>query len=76
MPQALGAMATALWKEVIYVAGGYLPGLGVVDTLYAYNIKSDTWATLAPMPQALNNLPDSESSTGNYTLRAAQGTGL
>src|SRR5262249_4337992 len=29
-------------------------GGGEVDTLYAYNIASDTWSTLARMPQALD----------------------
>jgi len=26
-----------------------------VDTLYAYDIASDTWMTLAPLPQVLDN---------------------
>ena len=52
MPATLGAPATMLWDGIIYVAGGY-DGGGEVDTLYAYNIASDTWTTLAPMPQAL-----------------------
>ena len=54
MPAALEAMATALWNGVIYVAGGYEAVLGEVDTLYAYDIASDTWTTLARMPQALS----------------------
>ena len=45
-------MATVLWNGVIYVAGGY-DGGGETNTLYAYDIASDTWRTLAPMPQQL-----------------------
>ena len=52
MPAALGAQATMLWNGVIYVAGGY-DGGGELDTLYAYDIASDTWSTLARMPQQL-----------------------
>ena len=47
-------MATVLWNGVIYVAGGYEWSDGRLDTLYAYDIASDTWSTLAPMPQALS----------------------
>jgi len=52
MPAALGGMAAALWNGIVYVAGGS-PDIGasVVNTLYAYNIAADSWATLAPMPQ-------------------------
>jgi N-acetylneuraminic acid mutarotase len=53
MPQALAAMATVLWNGKIYVAGGET-GSGETDTLYAYDIASDTWdTTLARMPQQL-----------------------
>ena len=54
MPAVLEGMATALWNGVIYVAGGFEAGLRQVDTLYAYDIASDTWTMLAPMPQALS----------------------
>ena len=53
MPQALAQMATVLWNGVIYIAGGN-NFASRVNTLYAYDIASDTWTTtLAPMPQAL-----------------------
>ena len=52
MPQALAQMATALWNDVIYVAGGNIFGARV-NTLYSYDIASDTWTTLEPMPQAV-----------------------
>ena len=37
------------------MAGGSRDAFGgdVVDKLYAYDVSSDTWTTLAPMPQAL-----------------------
>jgi N-acetylneuraminic acid mutarotase len=41
MPQALAQMATVLWDGIIYVAGGN-NFTGRVDTLYAYDIASDT----------------------------------
>ena len=52
LPVALTDMATALWNDNIYVAGGF-DGIGVVNTLYAYNIGTDSWSTLTPLPQAL-----------------------
>ena len=53
MPAALAAQATMLWNGVIYVAGGLFEG-GEVNTLYAYDIASNTWTTtLAPMLQQL-----------------------
>jgi serine protease AprX len=53
MPGALAAPATVLWNGVIYIAGGLTPG-GEVNTLYRYDIASDTWTTtLAPMLQQL-----------------------
>ena len=53
MPAAL-AEAAALWNGIVYIAGGS-PDIGnsVVNTLYAYNIASNSWSTLAPMPQGL-----------------------
>ena len=45
MPQALAQMATVLWNGVIYVAGGN-NAASRVNTLYAYDIASDTWTTL------------------------------
>jgi serine protease AprX len=52
MPAALGGMAAALWKGIVYVAGGSSDlGGSVVNTLYAYNTVADSWATLEPMPQ-------------------------
>jgi len=44
--------ATAEWNGNIYVAAGF-DGTGVVNTLYAYDIGTDTWSTLSPLPQAL-----------------------
>jgi subtilisin family serine protease len=53
MPQALADMATMLWNGVIYIAGGFNGAW--VDTLYAYDIASNTWiTTLTSVPQPLN----------------------
>ena len=54
MPTALGIMATTLWNGIVYVAGGSPDFVNVVNTLYAYDIAANSWATLAPMPQALS----------------------
>ena len=69
MLDTLGSMATILSNGVIYIAGGY-NGFGWVDTLYAYDIATNTWTTLESMPQVLN-YPGSEPSMGGYTLLAA-----
>jgi N-acetylneuraminic acid mutarotase len=71
MPQPLAQMATALWKGVIYVAGGN-NFAGRVNTLYAYDIATDTWTTKAPMPQALT-LPGFGAINGRLYIAGGSG---
>jgi len=74
MPAALGGMATALWNGVVYVAGGSPDTVNVVDTLYAYNMATNSWTTLAPMPQALW-VPGFGAINGKLYVAAGSGGG-
>src|SRR6266480_3254221 len=51
MPAALAGMATALWNGTIYVAGGDLGFGTLVNTLYAYDVSTNSWSMLASIPQ-------------------------
>jgi N-acetylneuraminic acid mutarotase len=52
MPTPLADQATVLWNGKIYVIGGF-NGSALVNTLYAYNIATNTWSTLASLPQVV-----------------------
>src|SRR5205807_1545486 len=45
-------MPVAVWNGVIYIAGGEV-SYCAINTVRAYNIATDTWSTLAPMPTAV-----------------------
>jgi N-acetylneuraminic acid mutarotase len=52
MPTSRGGMAGAVWKSRLYVIGGEGnpdDETGVFDDVEAYDVVSDTWATITPM---------------------------
>ncbi|HLY62574.1 MAG TPA: kelch repeat-containing protein [Terriglobia bacterium] len=60
MPTARDGMAVAVLDGILYAVGGFkipitTPG-GDVGTLEAYDPKSNTWASLAPMPTPRDGL--------------------
>ncbi len=55
MPVAVTAAGAACIDSYVYVAGGVVGGSGV-NTLYAYNVYTDTWSTRASMSVARNDL--------------------
>ncbi|WP_201983247.1 T9SS type A sorting domain-containing protein [Hymenobacter rubidus] len=44
--------AAAVWGNIIYTYGGQLASGSYTNQLRSYNAATDTWATLAPMPEA------------------------
>ena len=52
LPHDLFGAAAASDGTYAYVFGGYtFNGVQTLDTVYRYNPGTDTWTTLAPMPQ-------------------------
>ena len=51
-PTPAVSAGAAVWNNVIYAFGGQLANGSYTNQLRAYNATTDTWATLAPMPEA------------------------
>jgi len=49
LPEPTFGMYAVAVKGVIYVVGGYVPGMGQVATVYSYNPAADSWAQEASM---------------------------
>ncbi|MBC8085384.1 MAG: T9SS type A sorting domain-containing protein [Hymenobacter sp.] len=50
-PQSTTTAGSAVWNGVLYCYGG-ISGTTYASSLRAYNRLTDTWTTLAPLPQA------------------------
>lgn len=50
-PQPTASAGSAVWNGVLYCYGGSNSGV-YANALRAYNYLTDTWTTLAPMPEA------------------------
>ena len=55
------------------MAGGF-DGVGEVNTLYAFNIATNSWTMLAPLPQALA-LPGSGAIDGKLYIASGNNGG-
>ena len=73
LPANLVRYAFAQNGDDLYVAGGVADG-AVVGTLYHYNVATDTWTTLAPMPVATGEAPTGAYFNGK--LYVVGGNGL
>src|SRR5205807_9683739 len=52
LPHDLFGASSATDGTYIYVFGGYsFTSVATLDTVYRYNIATNAWTTLAPMPQ-------------------------
>ncbi|GAA4347184.1 hypothetical protein GCM10023185_02070 [Hymenobacter saemangeumensis] len=51
-PSPASSAGVAVWNGLIYSYGGQLASGTYTDQLRAYNPTSNTWTTLAPMPEA------------------------
>ena len=51
-PLPTSSAAVAVWNNSIYAFGGQLANGSYGNQLRAYNATTDTWTTLAPMPEA------------------------
>ena len=72
MPTARTEIAATIIDDHIYVIGGFDKTGKVLDTVEVYNIETDSWKTVAPLPQPLHHAAattfnDSLYVIGGYT---------
>jgi len=60
--------ATIIGDDNIYVIGGLDKSGKVLDTVEVYNIKNDTWKTVAPLPQPLHHTAASSLNGKIYVI--------
>ena len=60
--------ATIIGDDNIYVIGGLDKSGKVLDTVEVYNIKNDTWKTVAPLPQPLHHTAASNFNDKIYVI--------
>ena len=54
-PEATFESRGVVYQEELYVFGGWKPGIQITDQTSKYNLATDSWATLAPMPIVLTH---------------------
>ena len=74
IPQPLFLSGTTVHNGIIYVFGGGGPGNVAQDTLFAYNIATDSWTTLASANTGGLGQVGNISPYGPNTLIATDGT--
>ena len=52
MPTARAGLAVGVVDGVLYAVGGFRADGGVLNTVEAYDRRTNTWTTKAPMPTA------------------------
>jgi N-acetylneuraminic acid mutarotase len=67
MPNALGGAGHGIIDGKIYVAGGRASNNTVVNTVYAYDVATNSWTTRTPLPSP-NNGPGSAVLAGKLWL--------
>ena len=55
MPTPTTEIAATIISDYIYVIGGFGKTGKVLDTVEVYDIKNDSWKTVAPLPQPLHH---------------------
>ncbi len=55
MPSARTNFGTAIVGDKIYVLGGHDGYLRTLDSVVVYDIATDTWSDVAPLPQAMHH---------------------
>jgi N-acetylneuraminic acid mutarotase len=73
MTSPVGRAGTGIINGKIYIAGGLDHRDAVLNTLYEYDVPSNTWSTKAPMP-ALNNAPGSAVVAGKLWIFGGKDT--
>ena len=63
IPHALGGAGSGLIAHRLYVAGGRDAANATLNSTWAYDMGTDTWHTLAPVP-APTNVPASGALSG------------
>jgi len=53
IPTPRGEMAFTTLDEKIYVIGGFDKNEKALDVVEVYDTKTNTWATLAPLPEPI-----------------------
>ena len=68
MPTSRSEITATIIGDNIYVIGGLDKSGNVLDTVEVYNIKNDSWKTVAPLPQPLHHTTASNFDGKIYVI--------
>ena len=68
MPTPRTEVTATIISDNIYVIGGFDKSGKVLDTVEVYNIKNDSWKTVAPLPQPLHHTTASNFDGKIYVI--------